>query len=828
MMRVPEKRKGLVLRILTALNPKALVAWALLWVVLYSIASGLVNAVPNLDRSFIALVSLLALTLGWVLAQLPMKPWMAALLSLVLGLEYLLVRVGRLSGGLVAVVEGAVQVAGQMIRWYWTAEVPNWADVGAPLFALWTAMGTVIGRTTGWLSTLLAGGTAYDVVGAALIWGFVVWLYSVWAGWVVRREHRPLLGVLPGSLMLSFVLSYTSSSPYIFLPIFGATMVLMALMHQTARETRWARTGIDFSHGLWNDVALVASGLSLVFMLAGAVAPSITINRISEWVQEVTERPSAARTDAVAEGLGLEPQPEPRPVRPIQSMMSTGLPQRHLIGSGPELSRRIVMIVETGELPPLTEDPWTMSDIPRHYWRSITYDRYFGRGWATSPTEMVEYEAGELATQLEGAHLRRLRQNVRMISPQIGGAIHVDGTLVSVDQDYIVSWRPPGEMFAATTEERQYRADSLYPLVTADELREAALSYPDWILSRYLQLPDTVPARVRNLALELTATEPTAYDRAIAIESYLRTTFTYTLDVPTPGFEDDIADYFLFELQEGYCDYYATSMVVLARAAGLPARLVIGYASGTYDPANARYVISEADAHAWAEVYFPGYGWIEFEPTGGRPAIVRGSQFALPDSLPGPLRDPVAQPRQESAAPQLVLGVWLLAGLSGLLGVVGLVTALDSMQLYLHTSEGLVVRLQRRLRRHAVRLRVPLQRGDTPHQVAASLGTRIGIIAEAHGFTGTEFLEPAAEEVHELADLYVRTWYSPEATLSREERWHGAWLWWRLRWRLALAGVWRRSGIPRRRDDDVEISLAPEELRRQKDSAQDRLRPPPT
>ena len=82
-------------------------------------------------------------------------------------------------------------------------------------------------------------------------------------------------------------------------------------------------------------------------------------------------------------------------------------------------------------------------------------------------------------------------------------------------------------------------------------------------------------------------------------------------------------DYFLFDLQKGYCDYYASSMVVLARASGLPARLVVGYIAERYDEDLQAYVISEAEAHSWAEIYFPGYGWIEFEPTGGREPVYR-------------------------------------------------------------------------------------------------------------------------------------------------------------------------------------------------------------
>jgi hypothetical protein len=102
-----------------------------------------------------------------------------------------------------------------------------------------------------------------------------------------------------------------------------------------------------------------------------------------------------------------------------------------------------------------------------------------------------------------------------------------------------------------------------------------------------------------------------------------------------------VTDYFLFDLKKGYCDYYATAMVVLARINGLPARFVSGYSPGSYDAPNARYVIRELNAHSWAEVYFPGVGWVEFEPTASLPVIERETEEL------SPLQDPE---NQESAA----------------------------------------------------------------------------------------------------------------------------------------------------------------------------------
>jgi transglutaminase-like putative cysteine protease len=659
--------------------------------------------------------------------------------------------------------------------------------------ALWRDMGTLLSRTYGWLVGLLSGGGAFDLVGTALVWGLIVWLCNLWMGWWVRRRHNPLVGVLPGGLLLSFVLSYTGSNPYVFLPILGATLVLIALVKHLAREDRWSVAGIDFSQGLWSDIAMVATGISIALVLAAAIAPSISAQKIADWVNELTDTEEERRTEEVAEGLGLQQKPEPRDPRPLQSVRSTGLPRRHLIGSGPELTRRVVMVIETGELPPIPESLMDL-DPPRHYWRSITYDRYFGRGWATSNTEEITYEPGEeLSVSGVTTPIHTLRQSVRLIGPDIGGMVHVDGTLLSMDQEFTVAWRSQDELFAATTAARAYRADSIVNRATAKNLREAPVDYPDWLLQRYLQLPENLPDRVTALARDLTATEPTPYDRAVAIEAYLRQ-FPYTLDVPTPGIDNDIADYFLFELQEGYCDYYATSMVVLARSAGIPARLVVGYINGTYDPMNARYVVTEADAHAWPEIYFPGYGWIEFEPTGGRPPIERDSGdeetpiWPEGESPPEPLVPP-----KESSGPRIVLGLWLLAGVGGVALVVAVLTGVDSARLLWDSPEGMAGRFYRRLKAYADRLRIRNRRGDTPYELAHAFEGRIKEIAEGHGFAGIEFLEPAAEEVQTLMDLYVRVWYSPEADLSREARRRAVWTWWRLRWRLWLAWLWRRT-----------------------------------
>jgi transglutaminase-like putative cysteine protease len=151
--------------------------------------------------------------------------------------------------------------------------------------------------------------------------------------------------------------------------------------------------------------------------------------------------------------------------------------------------------------------------------------------------------------------------------------------------------------------------------VAIDQLRSDSTDYPADVQATYLQLPASLPQRVRDLAERIVGSAHTPYDKAIRLQDYLRLTYPYRLDVPPPPAGRDVVDYFLFEAPGGFCTYYASAMAVMLRAEQVPARVVTGFASGEYDPQHDAYRVPASAAHAWVEVYFPTYGWIEFEPT---------------------------------------------------------------------------------------------------------------------------------------------------------------------------------------------------------------------
>ena len=179
----------------------------------------------------------------------------------------------------------------------------------------------------------------------------------------------------------------------------------------------------------------------------------------------------------------------------------------------------------------------------------------------------------------------------------------------------------------------QYTVTSSISEATSGELRTAGNNYPGWVTDTYLQMPDELPIRINDLAQDLTKDISNPYDKAKAIEAYLRT-LPYDQNIPAPAFDMDGVEHFLFEVKRGYSDYFGSAMTVLLRAVGVPSRMVAGYAPREYDEQIARFVVRESDSHGWTEAYFPGFGWVEFEPTPGRalPKYVKSNKtnFASP------------------------------------------------------------------------------------------------------------------------------------------------------------------------------------------------------
>ena len=168
----------------------------------------------------------------------------------------------------------------------------------------------------------------------------------------------------------------------------------------------------------------------------------------------------------------------------------------------------------------------------------------------------------------------------------------------------------------------RYAGFSRLPTLDPPKLRAAGADYPEDIKRVYLQLPP-LDRRIVPFALQITARAETPYDKAAAIELYLRSKFGYTLNLTgKPG--DDPLAHFLFETRAGHCEYFASSMTVMLRTLGIPSREVNGFLPGEYNDLGGDYIVRASDAHSWVEVYFPGNGWVTFDPTPDGPENAGG------------------------------------------------------------------------------------------------------------------------------------------------------------------------------------------------------------
>ncbi|MCS7207658.1 MAG: transglutaminase domain-containing protein [Dehalococcoidia bacterium] len=328
----------------------------------------------------------------------------------------------------------------------------------------------------------------------------------------------------------------------------------------------------------------------------------------------------------------------------------------------------------------------------------------------------------------------------------------------------------------------RYQITSAVSIATEEDLRQAGTDYPSWVTDRYLQLPESLPSRVRELAQTLTRNAPTPYDKALAIQEYLHT-YTYTLNVEAPPFDADGVDYFLFVSKKGYSEYFASAMTVLLRAVGVPARVAAGYAPGVLDQEKKVFVVRDLDSHAWTQVYFPGYGWIDFEPTPGRPAPPRGPLPEMSteggDIAVGALEDAffpeddvfLGEEGGGGMAPRGALRPWSLSLLTS--GGVLAVLALALWLLYQRTvaAAGRAEDIFRRMVWLGGLAGVPLEPHQTPHEFAQRLGQ---VAPEAEGDIGY------------IADAFARTRYGRQSLgMEEQERLRQA-------WRLARRALWRK------------------------------------
>jgi protein-glutamine gamma-glutamyltransferase len=311
----------------------------------------------------------------------------------------------------------------------------------------------------------------------------------------------------------------------------------------------------------------------------------------------------------------------------LQPNLMTGFTDDVELGTIGEIKENTSVVIRVR----VAGDPARAVDM---HWRGAALTNFDGKRWFTPPAEQtVLLPDADGVYALDGARMRSgqfdllrytifmepIASDVLFVAPRpdmLRGHFGEEApAMAGVPRRTYLLRDKTGSIFnpGHNNVKLRYEGVSFVPRVSASNLRSASPDYPVQILGTYLQLPPLDP-RIPRLAEDVTSHARNEYDKAVAVQRYLSTHYSYTLDLSGPRPSDPIAN-FLFVRRSGHCEYFASSMAVMLRSIGVPTRYVTGFLPGEYNDLGGDYIIRESDAHSWVEVYFPSYGWITFDPT---------------------------------------------------------------------------------------------------------------------------------------------------------------------------------------------------------------------
>ncbi len=520
-----------------------------------------------------------------------------------------------------------------------------------------------------------------------LLMSALFWALSVSAGYSLTRHGSPWRAILPTGLALVVVHSYDAFFPvrawflasYIFL-----SLLLIARMHFIKLRHQWRENGTYLPPYIGLDsyrLGFITTVILLLFAwtvpaLASSFSPAEHVWRraIQPWT-DIRNRLSNVFYSLQA-SVGV-----------VTDFYGDTLP----LGRGSPLTDTVIMTIEAPPRP---------APGVRFYWSSRVYDYYDGSWSSTTedvrPVQPNDFNLPYPEYQNRETGVFRFKtnfaiQNLSTPTNPIWVSRPADAFLyVNPDGTVDLSHLKATPLIQAGD---MYQVEASIATASVADLRAAGVEYPDWIKNRYLQLPDTITPRTKELAERLAAGLDNPYDIATTITEFLRRHLEFSDSVPpVPGNQEPV-DWVLFEHRKAFCNYYATAEVVLLRSLGIPARLAVGYAEGQllnisgdeFDrafrvgaPQVYTFSVRHRDAHAWPEVYFPNIGWVEFEPTvsqrplrrpAGDEADLAGAQANEPDDTPAGLAAQnifreeelfTAASLQDAGSVEIPTAVWVL------------------------------------------------------------------------------------------------------------------------------------------------------------------------
>ena len=513
---------------------------------------------------------------------------------------------GLVSAG-IAVLTGTVVVGGMVMH---TMILASPASSG--LSGRWYELRL---RLLEWGRALVGDGISADPLPFVVMLVSVVFLVGFVSTWAVVRWRNPWVALIPGGFVLLTNISYLPGQPsFSFVLFLIVAIVLVARLTFLQSVTVWRSQGVEPREGMSLEVLFTGAVVAAALITVAWLIPTANnLSPVADLWGRVTS-PISDRVDVMGRlfiGVGSK-----KPI-PVHSMNAV-LPLQGRVGLDQVVLYEVVAPEELNL-------------------RGAVYDEYTGSGWRVSAASAVPLvgttvEAAQLGTPSSRVQVREaVRIDVTVVDASAPGNVLLaagDPIASDLDADLIVDvlgaplqLRPS----ASVQEGDTYSTVGTRSAAAISTLRESGQAYPAEIVERYLALPDDLPPEVRNLALQVAGNAGNPYEAARLIETHLRDNYIFTYEIRTAPAGQDAVGHFLFESREGYFDLYASSMAVMLRSIGIPSRVAVGFAldRADYDPSTKAYRVTEEEAWTWPEVYFPGLGWIEFNPTPSRDVLVR-------------------------------------------------------------------------------------------------------------------------------------------------------------------------------------------------------------
>jgi transglutaminase-like putative cysteine protease len=495
-----------------------------------------------------------------------------------------------------------------------------------------------------YISVVLNGGTSNDDSIFLLLILALGFLLPYVSAWLVYRARIPWLMVLANAIVLLINLDNLVASYVIYLVIFLiAALLLLVRFNLFVAVKRWRKQGLRYEDDIgWDFMqagALISIGILILSWLLPAGYENAPLSQIwnlnaNPWmqVQNTWNRVIALNGGYTAANHG-------------------NFRNTLVLAGNPNLNQDVVFVVRT-------------DGDGSQYLAFLSYDTYTPQGWEVSTTDRFPIKANQAIVD-QDIDTHPETQHITVVNPPgeqyayLGGAsaiisLSVPATVLSSSANGdIVAWVAQNSVIAAgstysvvsavssadtqTLRSVPMPADAPPPPPPSIDEPAAPDVYNQNVLNAYLQLPKGLDPRISALAQKITSSAPTMYDKAVALESYLRTHYTYDLNVQKPAEAEGVSWFLFGGDHRGFCNYFASAMAVMARSVGIPARVVAGYTHGTYDANRRQWVVRGNDAHAWTQIYFAGYGWINFEPSQSFSTFSRPQPGQFAASITGPV-----------------------------------------------------------------------------------------------------------------------------------------------------------------------------------------------